>query len=199
VLRSSKVWKDIHQCVVLTTDNENFALSHLGSIKRSLHSSKSILGRQAASFKHITMSFMVIHTLLVQTEHSSCPTCSAQQWTDVEVVDLETCQRGAIKGRKRGDAVSSWTLCRLPFTHVRSLLPGDGFACGSMYPSGNCILCMVCPRLLSMYRWNYIIRNRLKAAFELLSNPPEIFLAITSQDASIVYYKISLGIVKPPV
>jgi len=30
----------------------------------------------------------------------------AQQWTDVEVVELEACQRGAIKGRKR-DAVSS--------------------------------------------------------------------------------------------
>jgi len=41
--------------------------------------------------------------------------------------------------------------------------------------------------------------DRLQQAFSLLSDPPEIYLAITSEDASIVYYKISLGIVKPPV
>ncbi|KAF8895574.1 tRNA intron endonuclease, partial [Infundibulicybe gibba] len=39
----------------------------------------------------------------------------------------------------------------------------------------------------------------LTAAFSSLSNPPELYLAVTSDDASIVYYKISLGIVKPPV
>jgi len=86
----------------------------------------------------------------------------AQRWTDVEVVDLGTCQRGAIKGRKRGDAET--VLHVVPCTLAETV----------------------------SFAW-------LKAAFELLSNPPEIFLAITSQDASIVYYKISLGIVKPPV
>ncbi|KAJ7183587.1 tRNA intron endonuclease [Mycena filopes] len=39
----------------------------------------------------------------------------------------------------------------------------------------------------------------LKTAFTLLSDPPEIYLAIASDDASIVYYKISNGIVKPQV
>ncbi|KAJ7028012.1 tRNA intron endonuclease [Mycena alexandri] len=39
----------------------------------------------------------------------------------------------------------------------------------------------------------------LTTAFTLLSDPPEIFLAITSDDASIVYYKLSRGIVKPQV
>ncbi|KAJ7223196.1 tRNA intron endonuclease [Mycena pura] len=39
----------------------------------------------------------------------------------------------------------------------------------------------------------------LQTAFTLLSDPPEIFLAITSDDASIVYYKICRGIVKPHV
>ncbi|KAJ7490469.1 tRNA intron endonuclease [Mycena latifolia] len=39
----------------------------------------------------------------------------------------------------------------------------------------------------------------LQTAFTLLSDPPEIYLAITSDDASIVYYKISRGIVKPEV
>ncbi|RDB24288.1 tRNA-splicing endonuclease subunit SEN15 [Hypsizygus marmoreus] len=85
----------------------------------------------------------------------------AQQWTDVEVVDLPTCARGAIKGRK-------------PQT--------DG-------------LLHVVPCTLSetvSFSW-------LENAFTLLSNPAEIYLAITSEDASIVYYKISTGIVKPPV
>jgi tRNA-splicing endonuclease subunit Sen15, fungi type len=35
-------------------------------------------------------------------------------------------------------------------------------------------------------------------AFSGLQNPAEIYLAITSDDSSIVYYKISSGIVKPP-
>ncbi|KZP31622.1 hypothetical protein FIBSPDRAFT_916846 [Athelia psychrophila] len=39
----------------------------------------------------------------------------------------------------------------------------------------------------------------LQDAFRDLENPKEIFLAITTEDASIVYYKISQGIVKPPV
>ncbi|KAF9013127.1 tRNA intron endonuclease [Cyathus striatus] len=39
----------------------------------------------------------------------------------------------------------------------------------------------------------------LQTAFKLLAEPEEIYLAVTSEDASIVYYKISLGIVKPPV
>ncbi|KAJ7740252.1 tRNA intron endonuclease [Mycena maculata] len=39
----------------------------------------------------------------------------------------------------------------------------------------------------------------LKTAFTLLSDPLEIYLAITSDDASLVYYKISRGIVKPQV
>ncbi|KAJ7058827.1 tRNA intron endonuclease [Mycena amicta] len=37
----------------------------------------------------------------------------------------------------------------------------------------------------------------LQQAFTQLSDPPEIFLAIISDDASIVYYKLSRGIVKP--
>ncbi|KAJ7909695.1 hypothetical protein B0H13DRAFT_1616314, partial [Mycena leptocephala] len=39
----------------------------------------------------------------------------------------------------------------------------------------------------------------LKTAFAQLSDPPEIYLAITSDDVSIVYYKISRGIIKPQV
>ncbi|KAF5360736.1 hypothetical protein D9756_005102 [Leucocoprinus leucothites] len=39
----------------------------------------------------------------------------------------------------------------------------------------------------------------LEDAFTLLGKPSEIYLAITSEDASIVYYKISAGIVKPSI
>ncbi|KAF9487751.1 hypothetical protein BDN71DRAFT_596597 [Pleurotus eryngii] len=39
----------------------------------------------------------------------------------------------------------------------------------------------------------------LENAFVSLDDPPEVFLAITSEDSSIVYYKISRGIVKPPL
>jgi len=39
----------------------------------------------------------------------------------------------------------------------------------------------------------------LQDAFKDLGNPKEIYLGITADDASIVYYKISQGIVKPPM
>ncbi|KAF9466225.1 tRNA intron endonuclease [Collybia nuda] len=85
----------------------------------------------------------------------------AQQWSDVEVVDLEGCSRGAITGRKPQSEI---TLHVVPCTLSETI----------------------------SFAW-------LTNAFKLLSNPPEIYLAITSEDASIVYYKISAGIVKPPV
>ena len=40
---------------------------------------------------------------------------------------------------------------------------------------------------------------RLQDAFKDLGNPKEIYLGITADDSSIVYYKISQGIVKPPM
>ncbi|KAL9711357.1 hypothetical protein Ac2012v2_005902 [Leucoagaricus gongylophorus] len=39
----------------------------------------------------------------------------------------------------------------------------------------------------------------LDDAFTSLGKPSEIYLAITSEDASIVYYKISSGVVKPSI
>ncbi|KZT02037.1 uncharacterized protein LAESUDRAFT_738899 [Laetiporus sulphureus 93-53] len=39
----------------------------------------------------------------------------------------------------------------------------------------------------------------LKDAFRDLGSPDNVYLAINDQDSSIVYYKISPGIVKPPV
>ncbi|KAI0000280.1 tRNA-splicing endonuclease subunit Sen15 [Russula vinacea] len=44
-----------------------------------------------------------------------------------------------------------------------------------------------------------ISMNWLESAFGELDNPGEIFLAICAEDSSIVYYKLSAGINKPPV
>ncbi|RDB14916.1 tRNA-splicing endonuclease subunit SEN15 [Hypsizygus marmoreus] len=85
----------------------------------------------------------------------------AQQWADVEVIELPDCKRGAIKGRKPDtDDVLHVVPCTLAETLSIS--------------------------------W-------LQSALSHLLNPPQVYLAITSEDASIVYYKISQGIVKPPV
>ncbi|KAJ7160155.1 tRNA intron endonuclease [Mycena filopes] len=84
-----------------------------------------------------------------------------QQWTDVQVVDLEGVSRAAISGKKPG---TDATLHVVPCSLAETLSFG----------------------------W-------LTTAFTLLADPPEIFLAITSDDASIVYYKLSRGIVKPQV
>ncbi|KIM89210.1 hypothetical protein PILCRDRAFT_95170 [Piloderma croceum F 1598] len=85
----------------------------------------------------------------------------AQQWSDVEVIDLASCSRGAVKGRR---PQTDETLCVVPCSLAES-----------------------------------ISTSWLHDAFKELQFPKEIYLAITSEDASIVYYKISRGIVKPPV
>lgn len=41
--------------------------------------------------------------------------------------------------------------------------------------------------------------SRFHKAFEELGKPPQIYIAINAEDSSIVYYKLSPGIVKPPV
>jgi tRNA-splicing endonuclease subunit Sen15 len=43
------------------------------------------------------------------------------------------------------------------------------------------------------------LSSRLKSAFNELDDPGEVFLAICAEDSSIVYYKLSMGINKPPV
>ncbi|KAF8349549.1 tRNA intron endonuclease [Amanita rubescens] len=82
-----------------------------------------------------------------------------QRWTDPEVIDLEKCERGVIKAKRKGAETPSYVV-PCPLTENISL------------------------------GW-------LHDAFAGLSTPQEIYLAITSDDASLVYYKISDGIVKP--
>ncbi|KAH9959802.1 tRNA intron endonuclease [Russula dissimulans] len=86
----------------------------------------------------------------------------AQQWNELEVVDLPKCGRCGFRGRRPEN------------TDTRT----------SVVP---CLLV----ETLSM--------NWLKSAFSELDNPGEVFLAICAEDSSIVYYKLSKGINKPPI
>ncbi|KJA23216.1 hypothetical protein HYPSUDRAFT_40013 [Hypholoma sublateritium FD-334 SS-4] len=101
----------------------------------------------------------------------------AQQWVDVEVLDLPSCSRGAIKGKKRGTEETLFAVpCSLSETLNFAWLQ-DAFA--QLRPQN--------------------VTETITDAKTTRSSPPSLYLAITSQDASIVYYKLSQGIVKPSV
>ena len=78
--------------------------------------------------------------------------------------------------------------------------PGYNFPCCAMYTLWNSFHPAVSISFL-IYWWytgrNPNISPSLNDAFISLGKPSEIYLAITSEDASIVYYKLSSGIVKP--
>ena len=52
---------------------------------------------------------------------------------------------------------------------------------------------------IKMLKKNLHWVSRLKSAFSGFKNPGELFLAINAEDSSIVYYKLSMGITKPPL
>ncbi|EPQ54676.1 hypothetical protein GLOTRDRAFT_106328 [Gloeophyllum trabeum ATCC 11539] len=85
----------------------------------------------------------------------------AQQWKDLEVIDLPKCSRCGFRGRK---------------------------------PETDAVLAVI-PCSLS----ESISLSWLQSAFDELERPPEVYVAITVEDSSIVYYKVSPGIVKPPL
>ena len=45
----------------------------------------------------------------------------------------------------------------------------------------------------------YQLLYRIRTTFKELGGPPHVYLAINTEDSSIVYYKISPGIIKPPL
>ncbi|KAF9240237.1 tRNA intron endonuclease [Melanogaster broomeanus] len=92
----------------------------------------------------------------------------AQKWSNIEVIDLPECQRGAIKGLR-----SSLTAGEPPST------------------------CVVVPCSLA----ESLSTSWIRDAFARLGAdaPDAIFVAICAEDSSIVYYKISKGIVKPQI
>ncbi|TFK86374.1 hypothetical protein K466DRAFT_600376 [Polyporus arcularius HHB13444] len=85
----------------------------------------------------------------------------AQQWTDLEVVELPGCARCGMRGRR---------------------------------PQMDDLLCVV-PCSLS----ESLSTEWIRTTFKELGSPPHVYLAINTEDSSIVYYKISPGIVKPPL
>jgi len=85
----------------------------------------------------------------------------AQQWGELEVVDLPKCGRCGFRGRR---------------------------------PENPCVRVVVPCSLAETISMSW-----LKSAFEEMDSPEEVFLAICADDSSIVYYKLSAGINKPPV
>ncbi|KAF9648031.1 hypothetical protein BDM02DRAFT_3097127 [Thelephora ganbajun] len=82
-----------------------------------------------------------------------------QGWKDVQVLDLQTCSRPALRGIRPGSDVSVYVLpCWLSENLTMSLVHG---------------------------------------AFEDMGGVTEFYMAITAEDSSIVYYKLSKGLVKP--
>ena len=106
----------------------------------------------------------------------------AQSWTDVQVIDLgSSCPRGAVKGKKP-TSESDEDVYVVPCELSETL----SFAW--------CVL--VCHFRPWMLKKQF---DRLQDASKALSNPAEIYLGISAEDSSIVYYKLSSGIVKPPL
>ncbi|KAI0771385.1 tRNA intron endonuclease [Irpex lacteus] len=85
----------------------------------------------------------------------------AQQWEDLQILDLPACSRGGFKGRRPNT------------TQVLYVVP-----------------CSLAESL--SISW-------FDEAFKQLGKPSQVYLAINAEDSNIVYYKISPGIVKPPV
>ena len=122
---------------------------------------------------------------------------TAQQWRDVEVVDLSPCSRGALKG-KRGDGVSTHILLsRFRTKHSNTRM--------KYYMLFRVLFQKHCRSdgVSSIDLVFFVTYDlRLQDAFKFLFSDQDldrrfVYLAITSSDSSIVYYKIGEGMVKP--
>ncbi|KAF4617360.1 hypothetical protein D9613_006151 [Agrocybe pediades] len=107
----------------------------------------------------------------------------AQKWDDVELIDLVKCSRAAIKGRKRDTTEDLYVVpCSLSETVSFAWLQ-DAFS--QLFPNSKGSAEQV--------------ENSPATTMNKAAAPPFIYVAITSSDASIVYYKLSHGIVKPSI
>ncbi|KAG8899726.1 hypothetical protein FRC01_010400 [Tulasnella sp. 417] len=94
----------------------------------------------------------------------------AQKWTNISVVDIPALKRYAIRGDMPAPAETSE---QKSTPQSRIVVP-----------------CMLSENL--SIEW-------INAVFDTVTPPPsEIYMGIVSDDSSIVYYKLSKGMVKPP-
>jgi tRNA-splicing endonuclease subunit Sen15, fungi type len=123
----------------------------------------------------------------------------AQQWSELEIVDLPACGRCGFMGR-RPESVSS--RYANPFIY-----DSNGVFPSEIYEHSWFRVCQRKQFLwvgkLNQTKHLWLKDNdhsaRLKSAFSDFGHPSEVFLAISAEDSSIVYYKLSMGINKPPV
>ncbi|KAH9949854.1 tRNA intron endonuclease [Amylocystis lapponica] len=120
----------------------------------------------------------------------------AQQWTDLEVFDLTVCSRGALRG-KRPKTVSMIDTAESTFGTTITFQEGALYVVPCSLQESLSISWCASLDIRCSHRREYPFR--LQNAFEELNKPPQVYLAINSEDSSIVYYKISPGIVKPPI
>ncbi|KAH7915444.1 hypothetical protein BJ138DRAFT_1097868 [Hygrophoropsis aurantiaca] len=85
--------------------------------------------------------------------------------------------------------------------HVHEVPSEDPVLVLSLLYGRDTLYRMACSLIFSIGPSGHDSHRRLHSAFASIGDPSpeEIYLAITTDDASIVYYKISKGIVKPPV
>ncbi|KAG9314058.1 tRNA intron endonuclease [Chiua virens] len=95
----------------------------------------------------------------------------AQKWTNIELLELDKCERGAIRGLRP------------------SLTAGEPASMSVVVPCG----------LTESLSTEWIRDAFIGLDNQLVDAPDTLFVAICSEDSSIVYYKISKGIVKPQV
>jgi tRNA-splicing endonuclease subunit Sen15 len=120
----------------------------------------------------------------------------AQRWTGVALRDLPGCARAALVGRRPATArppATSPLPSDPPTSASTTATSGEGAA--SVTTESGDALQYVVPWSLA----ESLSAAWIRAAFAELGQPPALFLAITADDASVVYYKLSRGIVKPPL
>ncbi|KAH9160667.1 tRNA intron endonuclease [Lactarius sanguifluus] len=105
-----------------------------------------------------------------------------QQWSDLELVDLPTCERCGFQGRRPENVSQKSDPC---------LSETDGLVSFSRRSTLTSVVPCSLTESLSM-SW-------LRSAFSGFEPHEELFLAISAEDSSIVYYKLSMGITKPPL
>ena len=169
-------------------------LSHSQSTRPCRRFFKSTLMQPQASSKPTTMSYTVRTTTQKTSQDSSIHSPAMDKRRAHRPRVLWTRSHPRQKTRHRQcQRLSSLHLHLNP--SPRTLTDTSSHALSPKHSHTQCSSSIPLIRLTC----NVPKKTSLQDAFKLLSNPPEIYLGITSDDASIVYYKISQGIVKPPV